>query len=269
MLEQIVLGAIQGITEWIPVSSKTCVILAKIYFFNSRATLNELIQYALFLHLGTFFAALVYFREDILNICKALITPKKANEEGRKILIFLIITTVLTALGLLLTDKASGLAHGHGARHAKAALMSLIAALLIVTGFLQIRSKTAGKRTPKDLTLLDGILLGLTQALATLPGLSRAGTTMAALSFRDFDKEHTLRLSFLMSLPVILIGNIVKNHHAILSFGVQWVGAITAFIVGILSIGALMRFARKVNFGAFLIFIGVILAAATMAGIVD
>ena len=267
MFEQVILGTIQGITEWIPVSSKTCVILAKIYFFNSRATLNELIQYSLFLHLGTFFAAVVYFRKDIVNILKALIVPRQADEEGRKILIFLIITTVLTALGLLITDQASALAHG--ARHAKAALMSLIAALLIVTGVLQIRSKTVGKRTPKDLTILDGILLGLAQALATLPGLSRAGITMAALSFRNFDKEHTLKLSFLMSLPVILIGNIVKNHHAIFSFGPQWVGALTAFIVGILSIGVLMRFARRVNFGAFLIFIGAVLAIATLVGIVD
>jgi undecaprenyl-diphosphatase len=267
MFEQIILGAIQGITEWVPVSSKTCVILAKIYFFNSHATLNELIQYALFLHLGTFFAAVVYFWKDIVNIVNAAIFPKQVNVEGRKILIFLVITTVLTALGLLITDQASALAHG--ARHAKAALMSIIAALLIVTGFLQIKVKNTGKRTPKDLTILDGILLGLAQAIATLPGLSRAGTTMAALSFRNFDKEHTLKLSFLMSLPVIFIGNIVKNHHAILTFGPQWVGVLTAFIVGLLSIGALMQLARRMNFGIFLIFIGAILGIATMIGIVD
>jgi len=267
MFEQIILGAIQGITEWVPVSSKTCVILAKIYFFNSHATLNELIQYALFLHLGTFFAAVVYFWKDIVKIVNAAISPMKADEDGRQILIFLIITTILTALGLLLTDKASGLAHG--ARHAKAALMSIIAAFMIVTGFLQIKVKNSGKRTPKDLTVLDGILLGLAQAIATLPGLSRAGTTMAALSFRNFDKEHTLKLSFLMSLPVIFVGNIVKNYHAIFSFGPQWIGAITAFVVGLASIGALMQFARRMNFGAFLIFIGAVLGIATMFGLVD
>jgi undecaprenyl-diphosphatase len=267
MLEQIILGAIQGVTEWVPVSSKTCVILTKIYLFNSRATLNELIQYALFLHLGTFFAAVVYFWKDIVKIVNAAIFPKQADEDGRKILIFLITTTILTGLGLLLTDKASGLAHG--ARHAKAALMSIIAALLIVTGYLQIKMKRTGRRTPKDLNVLDGILLGLAQAIATLPGLSRAGTTMAALSFRNFDKEHTLKLSFLMSLPVIFIGNIVKNYHAIFSFGPQWIGAITAFIIGLVSIGALMQLARRMNFGAFLIFIGAILGLATMFGFVD
>jgi undecaprenyl-diphosphatase len=267
MLEQIILGAIQGITEWIPVSSKTCVILAKIYFFNSRATLNELIQYALFLHLGTFFAAIVYFWKDIVNITKAVVLPKKSDEEGRRILLFLIITTLITAVGFLFTNQLS--AFTHSGRHAKAALMCSIAALLIVTGILQIKAKSKGKRAPKDLTITDGLILGLAQALATLPGLSRAGTTMAALSFRNFDKEHTLRLSFLMSLPVIFVGNIVKNYHAIITPGPQWIGALTAFIVGILSINALMRLARRVNFGAFLILIGAILAIATISGIVD
>jgi undecaprenyl pyrophosphate phosphatase UppP len=92
---------------------------------------------------------------------------------------------------------------------------------------------------------------------------------MAALSFRDFDQESTLKLSFLMSLPVIFIGNIVKNYQAIITPGPQWVGALTAFVVGILSINALMRFAKRVNLGAFLIFIGAILALATMSGVID
>jgi undecaprenyl-diphosphatase len=145
----------------------------------------------------------------------------------------------------------------------------LIAALLIVAGFLQLKTTSDGKRAPKDLTLIDGILLGLTQALATLPGLSRAGTTMAVLSLRGFDKENMLKLSFLMSLPVILLGNIIKNYKALLSFGPHWLGILAAFIVGIFSINALMAFARKVNFGAFLIFIGSVLAIAVACGFID
>jgi undecaprenyl-diphosphatase len=267
MLEQIILGTIQGITEWIPVSSKTCVMLAMKYLFHSQESVNDLIKYALFLHLGTFFAAVIYFRSDLANICQAIVLPRKASRETRNILLFLIITTTLTSLGLVITNQVSALTLG--GKHAKVALMSIIAALLIVTGILQIKAKTKGKRTSRDLVILDGILLGLAQALATLPGLSRAGTTMAALSFRDFDQEHTLKLSFLMSLPVIFIGNIVRNYHAILTFGPHWIGAITAFVVGILSINALMRIARKVNFGVFLILIGAILAIATIAGVVD
>ena len=267
MFEQIVLGAIQGITEWIPVSSKTCVMLAKIHLFQSKAPVNELIQYALLLHLGTFFAAVLYFRKDITALFKAMAAPHKTDSATKNTLIFLTITTVLTGLGWFLTEKVSMLTHG--APRAKAALMSIIAALLIVAGFLQIKTQTTGKRTPKDLTVLDGIILGLVQAIATLPGLSRAGTTIATLSFRNVDKEDALKLSFLMSLPVILIGNIVKNYKAFLSLGVEWVGVLVAFVVGILSIGVLMNFARRVNFGGFLIFIGSIMALATILGILD
>ncbi len=267
MLEQIVLGAIQGITEWIPVSSKGCVIAAKVYFFHSQESLNELVNYALLLHLGTFFAAVIYFWNDIVNILKSAFTPKDEGSDARRILVFLVLTTMLTALGQLIVTQVSALAYS--APRAKTALMSLIAALLIVAGFLQLKARSGGKRQAGSAGIVDGILLGLTQAMATLPGLSRAGTTIAVLLFRNFDKDQALKLSFLMSLPVILIGNIIKNYHAILSWGPQWAGVLSAFVVGILSIGAIMRFARKVNFGAFLIFIGAVMAIATLTGMLD
>jgi undecaprenyl-diphosphatase len=265
MFEQIILGAIQGITEWIPVSSKGCVIAAKVHLFHSQGSLNELINYALLLHLGTFFAALIYFWDDIKAICASAFNTK--DSEGRKVLIFLATTTILTALGQVLINKVDALAHS--APQAKAFITLLIASLLIVAGFLQLKAKPDGKRTPRDLTPADGIILGLTQAIATLPGLSRAGTTMAILSLRNFDKENMLKLSFLMSMPVIFIGNILKNYKAFLSFGPEWIGVLTAFVVGIISIGALMQFARRVNFGLFLIFIGSILATALLCGFID
>jgi undecaprenyl-diphosphatase len=267
MFEQIILGAIQGITEWVPVSSKACVIAAKVHLFKNTGSLNELINYALLLHLGTFFAAVIYFWTDIKAILTSAFKPHEPESEGRKILVFLLITTALTALGQLIINKVDALAHS--APQVKVLITLLIASLLIVAGFLQLKTKTAGKRTPRDLTPMDGIFLGLTQAIATLPGLSRAGTTMAILSLRNFDKENMLKLSFLMSLPVILIGNIIKNYKVFTTFGIEWVGVLTAFVVGVFSIRALMAFARRVNFGAFLIFIGSILAVAVLCGFID
>jgi undecaprenyl-diphosphatase len=267
MFEQMILGAIQGVTEWVPISSKACVIAAKVHLFKNTGSLNELINYALLLHLGTFFAAVIYFWKDIKAIFASAFNPKETEGDGRKILVFLLITTALTALGQLVINKVDALAYS--APRVKILITLLIASLLIVAGFLQLKTKTSGKRAPKDLTIMDGILLGLTQAIATLPGLSRAGTTMAILSLRNFDKENMLKLSFLMSLPVILIGNIIKNYKVFTSFGVEWVGVLTAFVVGIFSINALMAFARKVNFGAFLIFIGTILATAVLCGFID
>ncbi|MBF0122560.1 MAG: undecaprenyl-diphosphate phosphatase [Candidatus Omnitrophica bacterium] len=267
MFEQIVLGMIQGITEWIPISSKTCVILAKIHLFKSHASANELLSYALFLHLGTFFAAVIYFWQDIVEIIKAIASPQKPSSDGRKILIFLLVTTILTGLGWILNHKLAAITQSFP--RAQVALMSVIAGLLIVTGFLQIKTKTTGKRTPTDLTIKDGLFAGLAQALATLPGMSRAGTTMATLAFLNFDKEYTLKLSFLMSLPVILVANILMNYKAFLTLGIEWIGVATSFVVGILSIRAIMAFARRINFGGFLIFIGTLLAIAIMIRAID
>ena len=267
MFEHIVLGAIQGITEWIPISSKACVIAAKVHLFHSQDNLNELINYALLLHLGTFFAAVIYFYKDISQILKSAFQPKDDGTGARKILVFLFLTTCLTALGQLIVTRVSALTYA--APHAKTALTSVIAALLMVAGFLQLKSTSNGRRQAADVKPIDGIILGLVQAMTTLPGLSRAGTTIAALVFRNFDKDQALKLSFLMSLPVILLGNIVKNHAAILSWGPQWAGVLSAFIVGILSISAIMSFARKINFGVFLIFIGSILTIAVLSRALD
>ncbi len=257
MFEQIILGTIQGITEWIPVSSKACVIAAKVYLFHSQSTYNDLISYALFLHLGTLGAAIIYFRKDISLIFESVIRPSDKNQDSTKILMFLLITTALTGLGLILTRKVDALTHA--APNAKLAITLVIGLALIIAGILQLKTSSSGRRTPRDLNILDGILLGLTQAIATLPGLSRAGTTMAMLSLRGFEKENMLKLSFLMSMPVIFIGNIVMNYKSFLHTGVEWVGALTAFAVGMLSISALMTIARRVNFGKFLVFIGIIL----------
>ncbi|MBF0388403.1 MAG: undecaprenyl-diphosphate phosphatase [Candidatus Omnitrophica bacterium] len=267
MIEHIILGAIQGITEWIPVSSKACVIAARVHLFHNSGTLNELINYALFLHLGTGLAAIVYFRADIARILLACTRFNEPESEGRKVLLFLFTVTLLTAFGQVLVTKASDLAYR--APHAKAAITCLIATFLIVAGFLQLKAKAAGKRTPKDLNLIDGIFLGIVQAFTCLPGLSRAGTTMAALSLRNFDQEHTLKLSFLMSIPVIVLGNIIKNHALLLTARTEWLGVLAAFIVGTLSIGILMNWVKKVNFGVFLICIGSLLALATILGAID
>ena len=268
MFEQIVLGAIQGVTEWIPVSSKSCVIAAKEHFFHDPSPYNVLLSYALFLHLGTLVAAVIYFWKDIVGMFRSVGAPQKAeNADAFKLLIFLVITTALTGLGLFVVKGVTFLAYS--APNAKRLITSLIAAFLIVTGFLQWKVTAQGKRTTKDIVVPDAILLGIVQALATLPGLSRSGSTIAALAFRKFDKEYALKISFLMSLPVIFIGNIVLNYRAFFHFGVEWVGVLTSLVVGLLTVRAVMRLTARINFGGFLIAVGSILAIAAISGALD
>jgi undecaprenyl-diphosphatase len=96
MIESLIIGAVQGIGEWLPVSSEGIILLMKANFFASTETLSEAIHYSLFLHFGTFLAALVYFRKKVWLLLKTLFKYKKASEENKKILNFLILGTLVS-----------------------------------------------------------------------------------------------------------------------------------------------------------------------------
>lgn len=252
MLESVVLGIIQGITEWIPISSEGMITLAKIKLFHSTAGLKEIVCEALFLHLGTFFAAIVYFRKDLLTLVKLPFVFKQARGEDKKLFFFLTLTTVISGLigfRLLLTmDKISAYFEASGK-----IIMILVAILLFVTGMLQLRVHSKGAKTANNLKPIDGWLLGIVQGLAVLPGLSRSGTTIAALLMMGFEKTVALRLSFLMSLPLILAGNIILNIREIQLTAENLVSLLVSFVVGLLSINLFFKITEKVNFGVFVI----------------
>jgi undecaprenyl-diphosphatase len=97
MIEEIVLGAIQGATEWLPLSSEGMVILAKTWFFGG-GSLDEMVRLALFLHMGTFFAALAYFRKEAKEATMALLAYRKAGAESKKLLSFLLAATLVSGV---------------------------------------------------------------------------------------------------------------------------------------------------------------------------
>lgn len=252
MLEAVVLGIIQGITEWIPVSSEGMIALAKIKLFHSTLGLKDIVYQALFLHLGTFFAALVYFRKDIAALAKIPFAFKKASEENKKIFLFLSVTTIISGLLgfrlLLAMDQLSA----HFQTSGKI-IMILVAILLFVTGILQLHAKHQGAKGAKSLKPIDGWFLGMIQGVAVLPGLSRSGTTIAALLMMGFEKTLALRLSFLMSLPIILAGNIILNFRGAQLSPENLVSLLVSFLVGLLSINLFFKIAEKINFGIFVI----------------
>lgn len=255
LIEQIVLGTIQGITEWLPVSSEGMIVLIKTVFFQSQSPLEELVSEALFLHLGSILAATIYFRNDISRLFASLKNISDHKDPVRPLLIFLITATFISGIiGLLLLKLLAGFIVQWPAS-TKIITLS-IGLCLIVTGSLQLLKKDAGSRLIKNLNTADGILLGFAQGFAALPGLSRSGLTIAALLFRKYDATQAIRLSFLMSIPIVLIGNIVMNLGGN-SFRVeQIIGLGFSFIFSLLTINLLLKIARKVNFGAFIIAVG-------------
>jgi len=262
MLEGIVLGTIQGITEWLPISSEGFIVLAQVHLFG-QSNVRDMIFVALFLHLGTFFAALLYFRVEVWALIKTLFRYRRASPARQATLRFLVISTAVSGLigfGLLQTLVRL---ESYVLIPAKA-LTGAIGLLLLITAWLQLSAKSSSLRSPEDASYIDGILLGLVQGLAVLPGLSRSGLTVSLLLLRKFNDTHALTLSFLMSLPVVLGANIVLNlNHFTITLS-NLLGCLLAFGFGLGTIHGLIALSRKLNFGYFVLVIGLLMAASVV-----
>jgi len=251
ILQQIILGVTQGITEWLPISSSAFIVLIFSNFFQITE-ISFILKNALILHLGTFFAALIYFRKDVANLFISLFQYKSSTKETKKVLKFLIISTVISgAIGLIILKILTKTQENFDLT---GKLISLaIGFLLLITGILQIKIKNLGLKNPINLKNSDGIILGFAQGISSLPGLSRSGMTISTLLLRKFNDTTALKLSFLMSLPIILIANIFINITRF-SFTLNSLyGLLASFTFGILTIHGLMKISKKINFGYFVI----------------
>lgn len=258
MFEAIILGIVQGVAEWLPVSSEGLIFLIKTNFFSGSA-IAETLKLALFLHLGTFLAALVYFRREVVEILKTLFQYRKAEEKDKKILNFLIVSTLISSMfGLGLYSLADQLETTQiGAR----IITLIIGILLLFTAYLQFRTKKQENiklKGYRNLNYKDGIILGFTQAAAAFPGLSRSGLTVSALLLRKFQEDKALRLSFLMSLPIVLGGNIVLNADKLVLSGPHFFSLFFSFLFGLLTIDFLLKIAQKFNFAWFVFGFGIL-----------
>lgn len=263
--QQIILGIIQGIVEWIPISSEGFLLFITSNFFG-EININLFLRQALFLHLGTFFAALIYFRKEVKELIKGAVNYKSSDPETKRTLKFLFIATIISGIFGLAILNFIDLIEISKIPLAGALVNSLIGFLLIITGILQLKASSAGFRKEYHLNNTDSIFLGFMQGLAILPGLSRSGLTVSSFLFRNIDETVALRLSFIMSLPIVLLGNIFLNFRDFVFIKSMFFGFLMAFIFGLLTIHLLMEFSRKVKFGYFAIFFGLL---AILAGVVS
>lgn len=245
MLETVILAAVQGIGEWLPISSSGLLVLVQTWFWP-QTPLSQMIEYALFLHAGTLLAAAVYFYKDIKEI-----VFKKA-----KVLKTLVITTLISGgLGFLLLQALKQVEQEISLTGK--IVTALVGLFLIVTGIIQIKDGNHGTRKMEQARVKDGVLLGLIQALTVLPGFSRSGLTICLLLNLGFEKVEALKLSFLAGMPIIFAGNILLNLNELTSLDFGW-GLIVSFVVGIASISFLFKLAKKINFGYFVTFFGLL-----------
>lgn len=244
-------GVLQGIFEWLPISSTGELVIIMTQFFDYAA--ERALGLSFLLHIGTSFSAIVYFRKDVRNILIQLPKYKPRFNEGNKLVSFLIISTIISGvLGVIVYKLTEELVFSGEI------LLAVVGIALIITGIVQKFSKQDGKKSATDITLNDSILLGVVQAFSAIPGLSRSGITVSAFLFRGYTGKDSLRLSFLMGIPAVLgaqVGLIAIN--GIPEITVEFVVALfSAFIVGYFSISLLLKLAAKISFWLFTIIIG-------------
>lgn len=267
MLEYLVLGFIQGLVEWLPLSSEGMVFLAKSNFFSHGEDAGQILHLSLFLHLGTFLAALVYFRKEILAICKAIFNYKAAAEGDKRLLIFLLLTTLISGpIGYAISKVFENASAGF--ENLGKFVTVFVAILLFVTAFLIFKAKQQSdkRRTESDIVKKDGIILGLVQAASVLPGFSRSGLTVSSLLFRKFDDHSAMRMSFLMSMPIIFLGNIVLNFDKSFFNLNALAGVAMAFLVGLATINLFLKLVKKINFAYFALLFGVLMIISVFIG---
>lgn len=232
--ETIILGLVQGLTEFIPVSSSGHLVLAR-ELFNIEPSLF----FDVVLHLGTLLAVLIYFREDIFNILKKLTTD-------RKLLWMIIVGTIPAVIaGVLL----SGLVESLGESSVYVSFFLLALAIIFIAGERAYEKKEE-KRSFEKIKMKDAVVIGLMQALALLPGVSRSGITMVAGFFRGIDRRAAARFSFLLSIPAISGAGIFTAFGAIQENtfyidGPLVAGFIVSFISGFAAIAFLLKFLEK------------------------
>lgn len=249
------LGLIQGVAEFLPISSSGHLAIAQ-NLLNLQAEIPAFFD--VLLHLGTLLAVFVAYWQDIKDMVVEFFcgigdlvhhsTPTPVPPARRLILLIILGTLPLFAV-LPIKDKVQGLSDN----------MIFIGAALIVTGFLLFASDMIrkGRKTERNATWLDVLIVGAGQAIATMPGISRSGMTISAGCFTGFERKFAVRFSFLLSIPAVLGANILSLKDAA-EAGIVWgevpiylVGVVTAAVVGYLCIRLLKMIADKGRFGAF------------------
>ncbi len=257
LFSSVILGVIQGVTEFLPVSSSGHLAVAE-HLLNMSDAAQIPGFFDVLLHLGTLLAVFAAYWKDIQDMFLELLlgaedlihgtTPTPVPPARRMIILIIVGTLPLFAV-FPVKNLVEGLKDN----------MYFVAWALLVTGCLLFFSDRVrrGRKTERSATILDALLVGVGQAVATCPGISRSGTTITMGCFVGLDRKFAVRYSFLMSIPAILGANLLSLKDA-LEAGILWeevpiylVGVAVSAVVGYACIRLLKLVAEKGRFGFF------------------
>ncbi|MFA6436015.1 MAG: undecaprenyl-diphosphate phosphatase [Candidatus Gracilibacteria bacterium] len=241
-LQALLLGILQGITEFLPISSDGHLVLMESIF---KLPLADLKGFDVALHFGTLFAIVAYFWRDILSLFRQ-----------KKLIVYIVIATLpAVVVGFTLEDWMDATFRNPQA-------VSLF--LLVMAVFFLLAERVAKLDEKKQFTLLNTFVIGVAQALALLPGISRSGMTIGTGLFFGFKREEAARFSFLLGIPAIagavfLTGiRILKGEVSLPGTELVLVGFVTSAVIGYLAIAFLMRFLKNHRLTVFAVYLIVV-----------
>lgn len=259
MLTAVLMGVLQGVAEFLPISSSGHLALFQ-HFFGMEDVESQQLFFTVMLHFGTLLSIFVYYWRDILDMIREFFLALGdlfGRKGGRRTpppparwMVLLIIVATLPLFVVLPVKRVIEEATGN---------VTFVSLALIATGFMLFFSDRLahGRKSARNATVLDAVLVGVAQGVGTLPGISRSGITISAGMLRGFDRTFAVRFSFLMSLPAVFGATLLELKDA-LEVGLDpavlpgcAVGIVVAAVVGYGAIRLVNLLADKGKFGAF------------------
>jgi len=243
-LQAVLLGLVQGLTEFLPVSSSGHLVLAQALLGESFSFADAPLVFDLVLHLGTLVPVAIYYRRDLRGLFAAL-GSGPSGDQARRLILFLLLATIPTGLmGVLLKDSFEE------AFHAPRAVFMALG----LTGLLLASTRWAPARD-RSLSPILAVALGVAQGLAITPGVSRSGTTIAVALWLGLDRGTAARFSFLMAIPAILGAMLLTAKDVAGVDGGRWMLLVLGFVVaatsGYFALAWLVRLVRGGRFWLF------------------
>jgi undecaprenyl-diphosphatase len=243
-----VMGALQGVTEFLPISSSAHLILLPWLFGWQDPLLNSL-TFDVALHVGTLVAVVAYFWADWMALLKAVpqLTRPQQSQPAMMVWAVVIATIPAAIAGILFQDPIEAYLRS------PLQIAVVLAVMGVVIAFIDRRSAVTRELT--SLTWRDAVWIGLAQTLALMPGVSRSGATMSAGRALQFDRAAAARFSFLLSMPITLAAVVMKLSDLLAITGNDVVavviGIVTSAVVGWLVIDLMLQWIRQIGFGWF------------------
>jgi undecaprenyl-diphosphatase len=249
VLQALVLGVLQGLAEFLPISSSAHLTLAP-WLFHWR---DPGLAFDVALHFGTLLAVLWYFRAQwaaLIGAAVSIVAHRRIETEEERRLLYLIVATIPGAIAGLALEK-----------YAESAFRDprLVATVLIIMGIVLwwVDKRAAQDRPLQSMRWSDAILIGLAQMFAIIPGVSRSGSTITAGRALRLTREGAAVFSFLMSMPISAAASLLKLPHVLKTEGIDAplvVGVVASALSGWLAISVLLRFVVRRSYGVFAIY---------------